>query len=80
MLHVKVYICCETLSNRIRIERDAFKNQQHWTPLLIAGGCHRKTIKLKKALCAKCPPVIGIAKGVVMDHKNRCLLVRQGDQ
>ena len=77
---MKVYICCKTLSNRTRMQRDVFKNQQHWTPLLIAQGCHRKIIKLKKALCVKCPLVIGIAKGIAMDHKNRCLLVRQGDQ
>ena len=77
---MKVYICRKTLSNRTRMQRAVFKNQQHWTPLLIAQGCHRKTIKLKKALCVKCPLVIGIAKGIAMDHKNRCLLVRQGDQ
>ena len=37
---------------------------------------HRKTIKVIKVFCVICAPVTGIAKGTVMAHKNRCLLVR----
>ena len=41
---------------------------------------HRKTIKVIKVFSVICTPVTGIAKGTVMVHKNRCLLVRHVEQ
>ena len=76
MLQIKVHICCKTLSNCIRIEKSAFKNQKPRTPYLTGRGVHRKTMKVIKELCVKCAPVIGITNGIVMAHNNRCLLVR----
>ena len=58
---MKVYICCKTLSNRIRIRESALKNLKP------------KTIKVMKVLCVKCAPVTVIAKGIVIAHNNRCL-------
>ena len=71
---MKVYICCKTLSNHIRIQKAASKNQNYRTPLRIARGFFRKTIKLMKVLNVKRAPVTGIGKESVMDHNNRCLL------
>ena len=69
MLQTKVYICYKTLSNRIRIQKNAFKNQK---PYLIARGDHRKTNDVTKVLLLKCAPATGIVKEIVMAHNNIC--------
>ena len=76
---MKVYICCKSLSNRFRIKKSAFKNQKPTTPYLIARRGNRKSIKVIKALCVKCAPLIGIAKGTVIAHDNKCSSVTYED-
>ena len=79
MLQRKVFICCKTLSNRIRIQTSAFKKQKPRTTYLVARGDHRKTINVIKVLSVKCTTVTGLTKEIVMAQKNRHLLVRHGD-
>ena len=62
LLQMKVCICCKTLSNRIQIQKDAFKNQKPRTPFLIAREDHRKSVKVIKVLHVKCAVVTSIAK------------------
>ena len=72
--------CYKTLSNHIRIQKNALKNRR-----LIARGDHRKNIKVIKVSCVKCETVNGIIcndslkKEVVIAHKNSSFLVRHGD-
>ena len=63
---MKVYICCEILSNLISIQKSAFKTRTVMTSYLIARGDHRKTIKAIKVLRDKCAPFTGTTKGIVM--------------
>ena len=76
MMQMKVYICCKTSSNRIRFGKSAFKNQKPKADYLTGWGDHSKTMKVIKVLRVKCAPVTGISRRIVMDHNNRCLLVR----
>ena len=75
---MKVYFCCKTLSNGIRIQESAFKKQKARSPYHIVQRDHRKTIKVIKVLRLKYAPVTGIAKRIVMFHNNRCLLDSHG--
>ena len=79
MLQIKIYICCKTLSNCIKIQNSAFKNQKTRRPYLSAQGDRRKTIKVIKVLLFKCAPGTSIIQAIVMVHNNRCLLVRHVD-
>ena len=72
MLQKKVYICCKLSSNRIPIQKSAFKKQKPKMTYLIARGDHLKTIKGIKVLRVKCTPVTGIAKGIVIADNRRC--------
>ena len=40
MLQMKIYICCEKLSNLVQIQKSAFKIQIARTPDLISRGEH----------------------------------------
>ena len=51
---MKVYICCKTLLNRLRIQKYAFKGQKMRTPYPIAPGDLRKTIYVIKVLRVEC--------------------------
>ena len=53
MLQVKGYICCETLSKRIQIQKSTSKYQEPSTPYLTARGDNRTTIKVIKVLRVK---------------------------
>ena len=79
MLQMKFYICCEKLSNLVRIQKSAFKIQIARTPDLISRGDDRKTIKAIKVLRVKCASFTGTFKGVAMAYNNRCLLFRYGE-
>ena len=67
---IKVYICFNTLSKYMQIQKSAFKNQKPRTPDLIARGDHRKIIYV---------PVTGIAKEIAIAQKNIYLFVNYGD-
>lgn len=45
------------------------------TPYLLSRADHRKTIEVMKVIRVKCEPTAGIAKGIVIAHNNRYLLV-----
>ena len=75
MLQMKVYTCCKTLLNRIRIQQ---KKEKPKTAYLIARGDHRKTINVIKVFYVKCATVTGVTKEIVMTHNSRRLLVRHG--
>ena len=77
-MEVYIYIYCKTLSNSIRIQKSASKNQKLRKHYFITGGDHRKTIKVIKVLNVKCAPFTGIAEGIGMAHGNGCLLVSHG--
>ena len=62
MMQMKVHILCKTLSNCIRIQKSAFKNQKPMMLHLIASEDGRKTIKVTKVLHVKCATVTSIAK------------------
>ena len=64
MLQMNVYICGKTLSNRIRIQKSAVKNQKPRMSYLIARLDHRDAIKEIKVLRVKCATATGMAKGI----------------
>ena len=64
-----------TLSNSI--QKSIFRKQKLRTHYLIAGGDHRKFVKVIKVLRVNCAPATGIAKGMLMTYNNRRLLVRR---
>ena len=66
MLQMKVYICCKTFSNRIRIQEKAFKNRKPATSFLVVPGGKKNTIKLIKVFLVECPPVTSINKAIVI--------------
>ena len=83
MLQMEVYIYCKTLSNRMN-SKSAFKNQKLKVFCLIARENHSKTIKVIKywtLLNIKywILNITGMAKGIAIVHKNRCLLVKYRD-
>ena len=65
-----------------RIQKNVLKNQKPRVHYLIAQGDHRKTIKVIKVLRAKCAPLTGTTKGIVMADNNvirYILLFRHAD-
>lgn len=48
-------------------------------PILLMLEEITKKFKVIKLLGIKCVPVTGIARGIVIAHNNKCLLVRYGD-
>ena len=64
---------------RLYIQKTVFKDQTPRKLCLVAGGDHRKTVKVMKVLRIKFALVTGLPKGIVMARNSRCLLVRHGD-
>ena len=62
-----------TLSNSI--QKSIFRKQKLRTHYLIAGGDHRKFVKVIKVLRVKCASATGIAKGMLMAYNG--LLLRR---
>ena len=57
------------------IQKSIFRKQKLRTHYFIAGGYHRKFVKVIKVLGVKCAPATGIAKGMLMAYHG--LLVRR---
>ena len=69
MLQMKIYIYYKTLSDRIQIQKSAFKTTIRGQPLSswsMLEEIIRKTIDEMKILRVKCTPVGIIAKGIDM--------------
>ena len=64
---MKVYICCKTLSNRIRIQNSVFESRNQGRPISLLEEIK---VKIMKVLHVKCAPFTGIIKGIVMAHNN----------
>ena len=64
-------------TSKKRIQKSVLKNQKPPVHYLIAQGDHRKIIKVIKVLRAKCAPLTGTTKGIVMAHNNviGCILL-----